>query len=129
MTSPKTAPAGESGLLWEVSGGIDPADPCLDGHFPGQPIVPGAVLLGELAAGLAARSYALGEVRRAKFLHPLAPGIGFTISVSATPGSLPCPARVRWTADGARLAEASVTILPGVDRPSGPDGPQGAPGA
>lgn len=114
-----TRGASETGLLWEVSGGILPDDPCLDGHFPGRPIVPGAVLLGELAAGLAARRFGLGTVRRAKFLKPLAPGVAFTISVSAAPGE----ARVRWTAAGERLAEASVTVLPQTEAPGVPDAP------
>jgi len=45
-----------------------PAGP---GHFPGHPIVPGAVLLSEIAhaVGLGCRG-----VVSAKFLHPVRPG-------------------------------------------------------
>ncbi|MDE2582517.1 MAG: hypothetical protein KGL52_12860 [Rhodospirillales bacterium] len=43
------APAGAGGeiRLW-----VDPADPCLPGHFPGRPILPGVVLLDALVAAL-----------------------------------------------------------------------------
>jgi 3-hydroxymyristoyl/3-hydroxydecanoyl-(acyl carrier protein) dehydratase len=49
--------------------------PALDGHFPGDPIVPGAVLLDE-AVGLARERGALRVtgVRTAKFKTPLRPG-------------------------------------------------------
>jgi 3-hydroxyacyl-[acyl-carrier-protein] dehydratase len=46
--------------------------PSLAGHFPGNPVVPGAVVLDEAMAGL--RRHAGGrifEIRRAKFHLPL----------------------------------------------------------
>ena len=55
-----------------------PADhPAFPGHFPGDPIVPGALLLDEaLAAVCAARGLAYESlcVVSAKFLHPVRPG-------------------------------------------------------
>ncbi|HWO99478.1 MAG TPA: hypothetical protein VNL74_02470 [Methylococcus sp.] len=51
--------------------------PAFPGHFPGRPIVPGAMLLEEVYArieaslGIDCYGYAL---RAVKFLHPLAPG-------------------------------------------------------
>lgn len=55
---------------------ISPDHPSLPGHFPGNPVVPGVVLLGEVVR-LAAEL--LGDLRvmglpDAKFLSPLGPG-------------------------------------------------------
>jgi 3-hydroxymyristoyl/3-hydroxydecanoyl-(acyl carrier protein) dehydratase len=47
--------------------------PTAAGHFPGDPIIPGAVLLEEVLAALApARGGA--EIRWVKFLRPVRPG-------------------------------------------------------
>lgn len=55
-----------------------PADhPTAAGHFPGNPIIPGAVLLDTaLTAISAAEGSAPGpcRLRSAKFLHPVRPG-------------------------------------------------------
>ena len=51
--------------------------PAAQGHFPGNPIIPGAVLLSETAQAIAAglgSGPALFQVRSAKFLHPVRPG-------------------------------------------------------
>jgi 3-hydroxyacyl-[acyl-carrier-protein] dehydratase len=53
-----------------------PADhPCLPGHFPGQPIVPGVVVLDRVLAAIEAQHGALGPLRmpQVKFLQPLLP--------------------------------------------------------
>jgi 3-hydroxymyristoyl/3-hydroxydecanoyl-(acyl carrier protein) dehydratase len=51
--------------------------PACAGHFPGNPIIPGAVLLDEIVRGIAA-AYKVGdqagEIRSAKFLRPVRPG-------------------------------------------------------
>ena len=53
-----------------------PADhPAAAGHFPGNPIIPGAVLLREVVSVLSAgNGAACHEIRSAKFLHPVRPG-------------------------------------------------------
>jgi len=51
-----------------------PADhPTGSGHFPGNPVLPGAVLLDELTAALFPNGWS-GVVETAKFHHPVRPG-------------------------------------------------------
>jgi 3-hydroxymyristoyl/3-hydroxydecanoyl-(acyl carrier protein) dehydratase len=63
-----------------------PADhPAADGHFPGNPVIPGAVLLSEalrmIEAGLG-RRLSPYRIRRAKFPHPARPGDELEVSFS-----------------------------------------------
>lgn len=54
-----------------------PADhPCLPGHFPGRPLVPGVVLLERVIEAVEAAHGPLAGLRlpQAKFLQPLLPG-------------------------------------------------------
>lgn len=54
-----------------------PADhPCLPGHFPGRPIVPGVVLLEQVIAAIQAVHGMQESLRlpQVKFLQPLLPG-------------------------------------------------------
>jgi 3-hydroxymyristoyl/3-hydroxydecanoyl-(acyl carrier protein) dehydratase len=54
--------------------------PAADGHFPGNPIIPGAVLLREIVSVLSAGSDAVCcEIRSARFLQPVRPGDRLTI--------------------------------------------------
>ncbi|MDQ2972219.1 MAG: hydroxymyristoyl-ACP dehydratase [Rhodanobacteraceae bacterium] len=52
---------------------IDAAHPTLPGHFPGNPIVPGVVLLQRVAAALSQWRGARVVALDAKFLAPLLP--------------------------------------------------------
>jgi 3-hydroxymyristoyl/3-hydroxydecanoyl-(acyl carrier protein) dehydratase len=64
---------------------IFPIDhPAADGHFPGNPIIPGAVLLSEIARAVSDRldAPAFFQVRSAKFLHPVRPGDRMQIQYS-----------------------------------------------
>lgn len=48
--------------------------PCLPGHFPDRPLVPGVLLLEQVAQGLRAwRNQRMARVHDAKFLAPLRP--------------------------------------------------------
>lgn len=49
------------------------AHPAFAGHFPGMPMVPGALLLAEALAALGLGG-AGTTIASAKFLHPVAPG-------------------------------------------------------
>ena len=50
--------------------------PSLAGHFPGNPVVPGVVVLDQVVAAIEARHGALPPLRmpQVKFLAPLRPG-------------------------------------------------------
>ena len=59
--------------IYEFS--VSPDHPSLPGHFPGNPVVPGVVLLDEvIKAAETAYSDHVTAVPIAKFLQPLAPG-------------------------------------------------------
>lgn len=64
---------------------IAPDHPVGAGHFPGNPIVPGALLLAEVLRVIAADSGAqldAATVRSAKFFHPARPGDSVEIEYS-----------------------------------------------
>jgi 3-hydroxymyristoyl/3-hydroxydecanoyl-(acyl carrier protein) dehydratase len=53
---------------------VDEGHPCLPGHFPGQPLVPGVRILEQVARALRAwRGQRLSRVLEAKFMAPLLP--------------------------------------------------------
>jgi 3-hydroxymyristoyl/3-hydroxydecanoyl-(acyl carrier protein) dehydratase len=58
--------------------------PALDGHFPGQPVVPGVVLLDcalEAAEDWLGRALDVATLAQAKFLAPLEPGVPATLAL------------------------------------------------
>ncbi|GAB3346396.1 hypothetical protein [Lysobacter tyrosinilyticus] len=61
--------------------------PCLPGHFPGRPLVPGVVLLDQVVAAIEAAHGPLGPVRlpQVKFLQPLLPGEQARIELEGGP--------------------------------------------
>ena len=63
--------------------------PSVEGHFPGNPIVPGAVLLDEILHAIArsrGQSATAWLVKSAKFLRPVRPGDELEIELAAAPG-------------------------------------------
>lgn len=53
---------------------VPASHPALPGHFPGQPIVPGVVLLDRIAAAIERAGVGrLARIDAVKFLAPLAP--------------------------------------------------------
>jgi 3-hydroxymyristoyl/3-hydroxydecanoyl-(acyl carrier protein) dehydratase len=84
------------------------AHPAFAGHFPGAPVVPGALLL-------AAALEALGEAReglvisQAKFLHPVGPDTAVDVSCETSPsGAL----RLELRAGGRPVATAALEHAP-----------------
>lgn len=77
---------------------IPPDHPCLAGHFPGNPVVPGVVLLDRVLEAIERRSGPTGPLRlpQAKFLQPLKPGEEARVELpdgDPSDGSLPAG---RW---------------------------------
>lgn len=61
--------------------------PAYAGHFPGQPILPGVVLLDEALLALAAlqgRAAAPAQIKSAKFLSPVQPGESLHLDYAST---------------------------------------------
>lgn len=84
---------------------VPPTHPALPGHFPGHPLVPGVVVLEQVAMALRAwRDERLVRVAEAKFVAPLLPGESAELTLSAA-GS-----RVRFEIrrGGALLARGAV---------------------
>jgi len=55
------------------------------GHFPGNPIIPGALLLSETLRAIEAdlgKSLVLWQIKSAKFVHPVRPGERVSIDFS-----------------------------------------------
>lgn len=63
-----------NGRVFEQMVSIDAAHPALPGHFPGDPLVPGVVLLEQVALAVRTwRGQRLARVLEAKFMAPLLP--------------------------------------------------------
>jgi 3-hydroxymyristoyl/3-hydroxydecanoyl-(acyl carrier protein) dehydratase len=84
--------------IWQECGLLIPAThPSAAGHFPGNPIVPGVLLLDAVMVAAANANSAV-TIRNAKFLRPVRHGT---------------PLRLRWQAAGELLQRFECT---------GPDG-------
>ena len=79
--------------------------PFLDGHFPSNPIVPGAILLGYAADALSEWDREIASVIRMKFLRPLLPEIPFVIEATETSDAT----TLVWRSDDGVIAKARVT--------------------
>ena len=72
--------AGMNDLAFEQSLCVDAGHPALPGHFPGHPMVPGVILLEQVAQALRAwRGQRLARVVEAKFMASLLPDEAATV--------------------------------------------------
>jgi 3-hydroxymyristoyl/3-hydroxydecanoyl-(acyl carrier protein) dehydratase len=76
-------------MSFEICRAIRADHPSLAGHFPGAPIVPGVVILDEVAAALAEwrKDCQLTDICAVKFVLPLKPEQPFTICLTAAKGA------------------------------------------
>lgn len=87
--------------------------PSLPGHFPGQPVVPGVVILDEVAARARQLLGAQGGPRRipqVKFVAPLLPGEDARIVLEADVAAQ--RVRFRVSRDGQLLAAGEMAFAP-----------------
>lgn len=79
---------------FEQSLRIDATHPALPGHFPGRPLVPGVVLLEQVALALRHwRGQRLARVLEAKFVASLLPGETAALCLT---GAVPEGTRARF---------------------------------
>lgn len=102
MATPMTADA-----VYQRDFTIAHEHPSLPGHFPGNPVVPGVVVLGEvLAAAERLTGARIGALRlpQVKFVQPLLPGQPARIEMERSGGRL----RFRVLRDGQLIASGDI---------------------
>jgi 3-hydroxymyristoyl/3-hydroxydecanoyl-(acyl carrier protein) dehydratase len=88
---------------------IDASHPALAGHFPGNPIVPGVVVLERVTAALRVWRGDGIEKLDAKFLQPLLPDEDALIELRADAGCIRFAVR---RMDGVPLARGTLQCAP-----------------
>lgn len=88
---------------------VEPGHPALAGHFPGNPVVPGVVLLERVAAALRAWQGAEVAGLDVKFVRPLLPGEDAGITLRKDGDSTRVAFAVART-DGVDLARGSLEM-------------------
>lgn len=91
---------------------FDGGHPALPGHFPGHPLVPGVLLLEQVALGLRAwRGQRVSRVIEAKFMSPLLPDESALLELSPNSANM-FRINFRIERDGTLLARGSVEGAP-----------------
>jgi 3-hydroxyacyl-[acyl-carrier-protein] dehydratase len=87
-----------------------PADhPAFAGHFPGRPIVPGALLIDMAIAAIEARTgREVTQIAQAKFLSPAVPGEVLEVEFAVSDNAL----RLEVQTGGRCLATARLNLRP-----------------
>lgn len=88
---------------------IPATHPSLPGHFPGNPVVPGVVLLEEILTAISSwrPESRIQGFHTVKFLRPISPGLLFTIALR-----MPAPERISFvcSTDGVMLNTGMVIL-------------------
>ena len=90
---------------------VPASHPSLPGHFPGNPVVPGVVVLAHVQAAIEAAHGPLPALRlpQAKFMRPLLPDEPASIELeAAAPGERRWRFRVLRERDGALIASGEL---------------------
>ena len=98
-------------ILTTVERRFPPDHPSAPGHFPGHPIVPGALLLSEVVRAIEAdlgRTLHPFQIKAAKFLHPVRPGDSLLIEFSRADGK---KIGFSCTASGTEALTGEVVLL------------------
>ena len=88
---------------------ISATHPCLPGHFPANPVVPGVVILDLVSENILGMrpGYRIKAIPLVKFLTPLAPETWFQLSWSETPDG---QIDFHCDANGQRLVQGRLQI-------------------
>jgi 3-hydroxymyristoyl/3-hydroxydecanoyl-(acyl carrier protein) dehydratase len=99
-------------MRWEGEFAIGADHPSLPGHFPGNPIVPGVVILDEVVAALRAALPGLrvAGMAQVKFLAPLRPGESVRLVLEQTSDT---QAQFQCRARDTVIASGSLRLAPG----------------
>lgn len=90
---------------YQTTFAVAPTHPALPGHFPEHPLVPGVVMLEQVAMALRAwRDERLARVAEAKFVAPLLPGESAALTLSEAGDRV----RFEIRRDGELLARGAV---------------------
>lgn len=96
--------------VFRAPSGFAAGSRCLDGHFPGNPIVPGAMILAYLASRLDATGRVLERVERVKFQRVLLPDVPFEVRLTASGAGA---GRAEFRDEAGVFATARVVIRAG----------------
>jgi 3-hydroxymyristoyl/3-hydroxydecanoyl-(acyl carrier protein) dehydratase len=99
-------------MKWETEFTIGAGHPSLPGHFPGNPIVPGVVILGEVVAALRAALPGLrvSGMAQVKFLAPLRPGEAVWVAIERTSDA---QAQFQCCARDTVITSGTLRLVPG----------------
>jgi len=89
-------------------------EPSTEGHFPGNPIIPGAALLREVLHVVSPGSTICCAIRSVKFLHPVRPGDRLVIVSDGVVGSILQAGQHRRPILAAARDEATFTTRVGL---------------
>ena len=91
--------------------------PSLPGHFPGQPLVPGVVILDQVCQALAdfLPGCALAGLASTKFVAPLLPGESFQIQLTLRADQ--CSVEFACRRGEQRLAQGRLLLAAAIEAP------------